>query len=93
MNWLRQRFGERPRRPRIGMAFGDRGRRAAQACEIKLVQQRGIERDQLLALEPIDYVAGRILEIERLKLFRDGVEPPQGTAVVVLVVALDQLDR
>jgi hypothetical protein len=41
----RQRFGERPRRPRIGMAFGDRGRRAAQACEIKLVQQRGIERD------------------------------------------------
>jgi len=75
------------------MAFGDRGRRATQACEIKLVQQRGIERDQLLALEPIDYVAGRILEIERLQLFRDGVEAPQGTAVVVLVVALDQLDR
>ncbi len=65
----------------------------AHAGEVKLVQQRGVERDQLLALQPVQDVPGRLLEIERLELLGDGVQAPQRPAVVVLVMALDQLHR
>src|SRR5207344_3324446 len=66
---------------------------AAQAREVELVEQGGIERDELLALQAVDEVARRLAEVERLELARDGVQPPQRAAVVILVVALDQLGR
>ena len=66
---------------------------AVKAREVELVQQRRVERSQRLSLEPVDDVAGRILEIERLELFGNRVETAQGAAIVVLVVALDELQR
>src|SRR5262245_32406929 len=66
-----QRLGERPGRPGDIAAFGDRG--YAQAREIQLVQQRGIERDHFFALQAVDHVTRRLREIERLQLLRDGV--------------------
>ena len=66
---------------------------AVQAREVELVQQRGVERNQLLPLEPVDDMAGRALEIERFELLGDRVETAQRAAIVVLVVALDELQR
>src|SRR5215472_10580127 len=66
---------------------------AAYACEIKLVQQRRVERGQLLALETVQNVARSAREVERLELLGDSVETPERPAVVVLVVALDELHR
>src|SRR5207237_3771568 len=66
---------------------------AAHAREIKFVQQGGIERDQLLALEAVDDMARRLREIERLELLGDGVQAPQRPAIVVLVMTLDELQR
>src|SRR5439155_18044749 len=66
---------------------------AAHAREIELVQQRGIERDQLLALQAVDDIARRLREIERFELLGDGVQAPQRSAIVVLVMALDELQR
>jgi len=57
------------------------------------VQQRRIERDKLLALKPVENVRVRFLEVERLELLGDGVEAPERPAVVVLLVALDELHR
>ena len=57
------------------------------------MQQRGVERDQLLALQAVDDIARRLREIERFELLGDGVQAPQRPAVVVLVVALDELER
>ena len=71
----------------VGPAF------AAQAREVQLVQQRGIERDQLLALQAVDDVARRLGEIERFELLGDGVQAPQRAAIVVLVMAFDELQR
>ena len=65
----------------------------AEAREIELVEQRRIERGELLALEPVDHVARRGGEIERLQLLRDRVQASQRPAVVVLVMALDELER
>src|SRR5262249_53224124 len=65
---------------------------ATEACEIQLVQERRIERAQFLALEPADHIARRGLEIERGELLRDGVQAPERAAIVVFVVALDQLE-
>ena len=66
---------------------------AAEAGEIDFMQECGIERHQLLALEAVDDVARRLGEIQRLQLLGNGVEAPQRSAIVVLVVALDQLGR
>src|SRR5499426_1925031 len=66
---------------------------AAEAREVELVQQRRVERDQLLALETVEDMRRRLGEVERLELLRNGVEPPERAAVVVLVVALDQRHR
>jgi hypothetical protein len=66
---------------------------SAHAREVQLVQQRGIERDQLLALEAVEDVRRRFVEIERFELLRDRVQAPERTAVVVLVVALDERQR
>src|SRR6185437_4683626 len=79
----RQRFGERARRLAV----------AAETCEIKLMQKGGVEGRQLLPLESVHHVTRRVREIERLELLRDGVEPAERAAVVVLVVALDELER
>jgi hypothetical protein len=90
-NWARQacvraevaseRFGHRLR----ALAL------AAEAREIELVQQRRVERDQLLALQAVDHMAGRGRVVERFELLGDGVEAPHRPAVVVLVMALEQL--
>src|SRR6185437_5951215 len=61
--------------------------------EVELVQERGIERGELLALEGVDEVARGLLEIERFELLGDGVQAPHRPAVVVLVMALDEVDR
>src|SRR5262249_48074487 len=66
---------------------------AAHAREIKLVQQRRVESSQFLTLEAIQNMSGRAREVGRVELLGDGVEAPQRAAVVVLVVALDQLHR
>jgi hypothetical protein len=47
--------------------------------------------NQLLALEAVDQEVGRCLEVETRKLLGDHIETFDGTAVVVLVVADDQL--
>src|SRR5262245_31590861 len=65
----------------------------AHASKVELVQQRGIEREQLLALEPVEDVRGRLLEIKRLELLGDGVQAPERAAIIVLVMALDELHR
>ena len=66
---------------------------AAQAREIELVQERGVERDEFLALQAVDHVAGRLGEVEGLELLRDGVQAPQRAAVVVFIVTLDESHR
>src|SRR5262249_23295774 len=65
---------------------------ATEAREIQLVQERRIERAQFLALEPVDHIARRGLEIERGELLRNSVQAPERAAIVVFVVALDQLE-
>src|SRR5262249_4137529 len=77
---------------RLGHALG-RLAVASQAREVELVQQRRVERHELLALEAVEDVTGCGLEVERRELLGDGVQAPQRPAVVVLVVALDQLGR
>src|SRR5262249_11700276 len=66
---------------------------AAEAREIELMQQRRIERDELLALERVQNMAGRAREVERLELFGDRVETPERPTVIILVMALDELYR
>jgi hypothetical protein len=57
------------------------------------VQQRGIERDEFLALQAIDDMTWRLFEIERVEVLGNRVQAPQCAAIVILVVALDQLQR
>jgi hypothetical protein len=57
------------------------------------VQQRGVERDELLALEAGEQIRGRLGEVEQSELFGDRVQAPERAAVVVFVVALDELQR
>src|SRR4029453_18248709 len=66
---------------------------AAEAPAVELVQQRRVERDQLLALETVEDMRRRLGEVERLELLGNGVQPPERAAIVVLVVALDQRHR
>jgi hypothetical protein len=54
------------------------------------VQQRGIQRDQFLALEAVDEVGRRRGEVELFELLADRVQAPERAAVVVLVMALDE---
>ena len=56
------------------------------------MEQRRIERDELLALETIDHVTRRIGPVERLELLRDRIEAAQRPAVVVLLMTFDELD-
>src|SRR2546428_2465564 len=69
----------------IGLALG------AEAVEVQLVEDHRIHRDELFALEPVDHEHWRLREVEFGELRRDGVEAPDGAAVVVLPVADDQL--
>src|SRR5215467_12536223 len=55
------------------------------------MQQGRVERDQLLTLEAVDDITRRGRVVDRFELRGDGVQPPHGAAVVVLVVALDEL--
>ena len=66
---------------------------AAETGEIELVQDHGVERDQLLAPRPIQRKAWQLGEIGGLELRRDRVQASQRASIVVLVVALDQLGR
>src|SRR5207245_7018726 len=63
----------------------------AQAVEIQLVQDHRVGRDQFLALQPVDHENGGFFEIQLGEPLRDCVEPLHRTAVVVLVVAYDEL--
>jgi hypothetical protein len=65
----------------------------AQAVEVQLVQEHGVGGNQLLALEAIDLEHGSRRKREFAELRPNGVEPLHGTAVVVLVVAANQLLR
>jgi len=53
------------------------------------MEDHGICRDQLFALQPVDQKAGGLGKIEPGKLFADGVEAFDRAAVVVLVVATE----
>jgi hypothetical protein len=66
---------------------------AAHAREVQLVQDHGIHRNELLALQAIHQVTGRRGEIQRIELLGDRIEPAHGAAVVVLIVTLDQFER
>jgi hypothetical protein len=57
------------------------------------VQQRGIERDELLALQAVDDMARCLGEVERFELLGDRVQAPQRPAIVVLVMTLHELQR
>src|SRR5262249_44417017 len=46
-----------------------------------------------LPLQAVDHEYGRLDEVELRELWRDGVQPPYGAAVIVLPVAEDQLLR
>jgi hypothetical protein len=54
------------------------------------VQDHGVRRDELLALEPVDQEAGRGRGIEPGQLLLDKIEALHGAAIVVLVVADDE---
>src|SRR5262245_16240064 len=69
---------------RIGLAA------LAEAVEVQLVQNHRVHGDQLLALEPVDDEHGRRGHVERAELSGDGVEAPDRSAVIVLVVADEQ---
>src|SRR5262245_49468098 len=62
-----------------------------EAIEIELVQDHGVRRDQLFALESIDDEHWRRGDVESRELSNDRVETLHRTAVVVLVVTHDQL--
>jgi hypothetical protein len=64
--------------------------RLAQPVEEQLMQDHGVGRYELLALEPVDQEAGRGRGIEPGQLLLDEVEALHGAAVVVLVVAHDE---
>ena len=86
-----------PSLDRTKIACEDRGqllaRRAliAEPIEEQLVQDHRIGGDQLLALQSIDEEARRAVEVEVCELLGDEVEALHRPAVVVLVVADDQL--
>src|SRR3954471_16470625 len=65
----------------------------AETSEIQFMQQRRVERRHLVALEAADNLGGRGARIERFEFRRDGVQAAHRTAVVALVVALDQAWR
>src|SRR3989442_6721656 len=52
-----------------------------------------MERDQLFTLQAVDHITRSIVEVERLELLRDCVQPPESPAVVIFVVALDEPQR
>src|SRR5437899_6917270 len=43
--------------------------------------------------QAVDHITRRIVEVERLELLRDCVQPPESPAVVIFVVALDEPQR
>jgi hypothetical protein len=65
----------------------------AQAVEIDLVQQHRVGGDQLLALQPVEAEARSRRRIEGGEIPADRVQPAHRAAIVVLVVAGDQLGR
>src|SRR5215510_12218381 len=65
----------------------------AEAVEVQLVQDHRIGGDQLLPLQAVDREYGRLDEVELRELCRDSVQPPYGSALIVLPVAEDQLLR
>ena len=73
-------------------SFCASGRPEGHPREAEFVEERGVERDELLALQALHHVGRRALEVHRLELRGGGVEPPQGAPVVVLA-ALDQAKR
>jgi hypothetical protein len=57
------------------------------------VQDHGIGGNQLLALQPVEQEARRFGEIESRELLLNKVQPLYRPAIVVIVVADDQLLR
>ena len=72
-----------------GWHHGRRFRR--QPVEIQLVQQHRVGRDQLLALQAVEFEAGHASETCLPQCGTDRIEALHRTAVVVLVVASQQL--
>ena len=86
-------LGERSEvaRDRLGQRAGRIAAAAfAQRFEIGLVQQHGVGRDQLLALQAVQAKARRARRIEVGEIAADRVQPADGAAVIVLVMAGDQ---
>src|SRR5262249_9414660 len=77
----RERLAERA----IGFAL------SAETVKVQLVKDHRVHRDELFALEPVDHEDGRLRDVEVSELCRDGVEAPDGAAIVVLPMADDQL--
>ena len=64
---------------------------AGQAVEVDLVQQHRVGGDQFLALQPVQAKAGQLGRIARGQVGVDGVQPSHRAAVVVDVMAADQI--
>jgi hypothetical protein len=92
MNSLRQRAKEPVARDRRFKRLS-RYTLVAKPVEKQLVQDHGVRGDQLLALEAIDEKIRSRVEVETRELLGDEIEPLHSAAVVVLVVADDQLFR
>src|SRR5262245_40240868 len=77
-----------------GHSFAQRSIRLStltEAIEIELVQDHGVRRDQLFALESVDHEHWCHGHVESRELSHDRVEAFHRTAIVVLVVAHDEL--
>src|SRR5712692_4049237 len=57
------------------------------------MEQSRVEQRGLLSIQAADYLGWRRLDIERLHFTRDGIQAIEGSAVVMLVVALDETGR
>src|SRR5438046_1655977 len=64
---------------------------AGQAVEVDLVQQHRVDGDQFLALQPVQAEARQLGRIARGQVGVDGVQPSHRAAVVVDVMAADQI--
>ena len=91
MNSLRQRSTEPKSRVQGRREVLARRTLLTQAIEEQLVQDHRIGGDQLLALEAVDEEVGRRIEVEAGELLGDEVQALHRAAVVVFVVADDQL--
>ena len=78
-------------RNRVGDRLGRLSAISSQTREVELMQERGVERGEFVALQALDDVTGRCAGIEGLELLRNRIQAIEGLTVIVFVVALDEI--